>query len=182
MSAVPWEQRPEVRKGNIGENIVDEFLKAKRVIPYRPVYDGAHPFDRLCATADKKTIFIADIKTKPARTYFPDSGFNLSNYGDYTYITKKYGLRIFIFFVDEDAREVYGNWLEELEQPIQIEHKGRVLSYPIRERGIIFFPKANMRHIAQVDYTRAKELMDLSTRNYEYSNNPNQMDLYKKPA
>jgi hypothetical protein len=60
LSVLPWAERPAVKKGELGESIVDDFLRGKRVIPYRPHYDGAHPFDRLCATADKRNVFIRD--------------------------------------------------------------------------------------------------------------------------
>jgi len=169
--SVPWAERKEVRKGNLGESIVDEFLKAKQVIPYKPDYDGAHPFDRLCATADKKTIFVADIKTKAQRERYSDTGIDLSHYGDYTHIQVKYGLRVFIFFVDEKVRQVYGNWLAELERPyIGATRDGkRTVSYPLRQGGIIYFPLVHMQPISQVDYERAQELMALSTRSYAYS-------------
>jgi len=169
MNGMPWAERPQVKKGNIGESIVDEFLKGKRVIPYRPDYDGAHPFDRLCATSDKKTIFVADIKTKAQREYYADTGINLSHYGDYKHIEAKYSLRVFLFFVDEKVRQIYGNWLSELERPAEFPSRnGKVVSYPLKQGGIIFFPLAHMQPIAEVDYERAKEMMDLSRRNYEY--------------
>jgi len=167
---LPWDERKEVRKGTLGESIVDEFLRAKHVIPYRPDYDGAHPFDRLCATADKKTIFVADIKTKAQRERYADTGIDLSHYGDYTHIQRKYGLRVFLFFVDEKVRQVYGNWLSELEEPyIGTTRDGkRAVSYPLRQGEIIYFPLVLMKPISTVDYARAKELMALSTRSYEY--------------
>lgn len=171
-SALPWAERPEVKKGNVGELIVDDFLRGKRVIPYRPDYDGAHPFDRLCATADKKTIFVADIKTKAQRERYADTGIDLSHYGDYKHIEGKYGLRVFIFFVDEKVRQIYGNWLGELERSvITPDRKGqRDVSYPLVDRGIIYFPIINMRPVSDITLEKARELMALSTRSYEYGN------------
>lgn len=165
---LPWAERTTVKKGDLGESIVDEFLRGKRVIPYKPTFGGAHPFDRLCATADKKTIFIADVKTKPARLRFPDTGINIRHYDDYKFIAKKYGLRIFIFFVDEVAQEVYGNWLEKLEAPASVKHRGETLEYPMRDRGIIYFPRSSMERIAAIELEQAKRLMELSTRNEKY--------------
>lgn len=168
-SALPWADRPEVKKGNVGEALVDDFLRGKRVIPYRPDYDGAHPFDRLCATADKKTIFVADIKTKAQRERYADTGIDLAHYGDYKHIEAKYGLRVFLFFVDEKVRQIYGNWLNILEQPAELpSRQGRPVSYPLRDRGIIYFPLAHMQPISDVTLEKARELMALSTRSYEY--------------
>jgi len=167
--ALPWEDRPQVRKGVLGEAIVDEFLKAKQVIPYRPDFNGAHPFDRLCATADKQTIFVADIKAKAQREYYADTGIDIAHYGDYKFIEGKYGLRVFLFFVDEKIAEIYGNWLRELERPAQFaDRRGRPVSYPLKQGGIIYFPLAHMQPISNLDYERAMALIQLSSRNYEY--------------
>jgi hypothetical protein len=163
-----WADRPSVKKGDLGESIVDEFLRGKRVIPYKPSYNGAHPFDRLCATADKKNVFIADIKTKPSRLYFPDTGINLKHYHEYRHISNKYGLRIFLFFVDEARKQVYGNWLSKLDEPRTVSHNGRLISYPLRGRGIIYFPLLNMQQIANIESEQAQRLVELSTRSEKY--------------
>jgi hypothetical protein len=167
-SALPWAERPQVRKGDVGELLVDDFLRGKKVIPYRPDYDGAHPFDRLCATADKKTIFVADIKTKARREFYADTGINLNHYGDYKHIETKYRLRVFLFFVDEKLGEIYGNWLTELEQPVTLANNGKLISYPLKQGGILYFPLAHMQPISPITLEKAKELMALSTRSYEY--------------
>jgi hypothetical protein len=160
---------PQAQKGALGEEIVDDFLRGKMVIPYRPHFDGAHPFDRLCATADKRTVFIADVKCKPQRKFFPDTGINLKNYHEYKFIQGKYGLRIFIFFVDESERKVYGNWIDQLEaDTIVVLQSGKRIKYPLRGGKIIYFPRQNMRDIAAVDDARALKLKQLSTRNEAY--------------
>jgi hypothetical protein len=169
LSVLPWAERPAVKKGELGESIVDDFLRGKRVIPYRPHYDGAHPFDRLCATADKRNVFIADIKAKPRRKFFPDTGINLKHYHEYKHISQKHGLRIFLFFVDESERRVYGNWLHVLEKPtVVVRDDGRRISYPLRGQGIIYFPLDNMQHVAEIDSEQAQKLKDLSSRNEKY--------------
>lgn len=168
-SALPWAERPEVKKGDVGEALVDDFLRGKQVIPYRPDYDGPHPFDRLCATADKRSIFVADIKTKAQRERYADTGIDLAHYGDYKHIETKYSLRVFLFFVDEKVRQIYGNWLHELEKPVTLpSRQGRPVSYPLRDRGIIYFPLAHMQPISAITLEKARELMALSTRSYEY--------------
>lgn len=167
-SALPWADRPEVKKGDLGEVLVDEFLRGKRIIPYRPDYDGAHPFDRLCATANKKTVFIADIKTKARRKHYSDTGFDATHYADYKFIEAKYGLRVFIFFVDEERAEIYGNWLSILETPTQLPHGNRTIEYPWRQGSIVYFPLVLMQPIAPITFEHAKELMSLSRRSYDY--------------
>lgn len=163
-----WADRKTVKKGDVGEALVDDFLRGKHVIPYKPDYDGAHPFDRLCATVDKRSIFIADIKTKARREFYADTGIDVRHYREYKHVENKYKLRIFIFFVDEKLREVYGNWLTVLERPLELSVGSKIFNYPLTQKNIIYFPLVHMQPISTITLEKAKELMALSTRNYEY--------------
>lgn len=112
-----WQERKSVIKGNIGEGIVDDYLISKGIIPYAPKSEGAHPFDRLCATRDKRRIFIAETKSKASRNKYPDTGFPVRNYHDYMHVQETYGIDIWCFWVDEGHRMIYGNKLNQLIQP-----------------------------------------------------------------
>jgi hypothetical protein len=163
-----WEERTEVQKGNLGEAIIDNYLRNKNLIPYVAVFDGAHPFDRLVASANKKSIYIAEIKTKARRTYYPDTGINYRNYCQYKHIAKKYGIKIFVFFVDEWAKGIYGNILENLEEPKEVIYKTKKLNYPLRQGEIIYFPLCNTKNISSFNEADAEKLKGLAKRNYDY--------------
>jgi len=165
-----FQELTTTKKGNLGEYIVDKYLLGKNIIPYIPHPDNntAHPFDRLCASRDKKNVFIAEVKTKASRNYYPDTGFDLRSYKQYKFIENKYGVEIWIFFVDENINKVYGNKLSKLETPIEIIHKGKTLKYPLTQNNIIFFPLEYMINICDIDEKISQELKNLSTRNYEY--------------
>lgn len=167
-----WRDRQEVQKGDLGEAIVDDYLESKGVIPYRPQADKAHPFDRLCASSDKRTIFIAEVKTKAARTHYPDTGMNISHYNDYQNIRNKYGLDVWLFFVDEYRGEVYGNKLSELSKQRNVIHNRRLLVYPLIEkrRGveIVYFPLEAMKPICVIDDEIRDQLVCMSNRSYAY--------------
>ena len=70
-----FDELPGTQKGRIGEIEVDKYLSSIGIIPYAPILSKAHPFDRLCASADKKKLFVAECKAKAARTYYPDTGY-----------------------------------------------------------------------------------------------------------
>jgi len=159
-----WNSRKSVKKGDIGESLVDAFLLAKGCIPYAPQADKAHPFDRLCATGDKKTIFIAEVKTKARRTKYPDTGIDSTAIAGYSDIQEKHRLRVFIFFVDEGEGRIYGNWLNDLRQQIQVIHNGKELSYPMTSFGIVYFPMEVMRDICELKAEVITELRALSSR------------------
>ncbi len=171
--SIKWEDRITVIKGDTGEKIVTEYLIKRGYIPYSPEPVGAHPFDRLCATPDKKHIFVAEIKSKPARTHYPDTGINISHYRDYENIQRAHNLVVFLFFVDEVSKQIYGNKLSTLVAPREIRHHGQTLKYPLQHNGIIYFPLEAMKLVGTLTDEQSEVLESLSTRNKAYivSNN-----------
>lgn len=162
-----WERKKSVQKGNIGEDIVRSFLESKGFVVYTPVSDGAHPFDMLCVK-QKRMCIAAEVKTKAARTYYPDTGFNISTYEDYIAFSKKHNMDIFIFFVDENCKKIYGNWLRILDKETKITHNGKELLYPMNQNGQRYFPINKMRVISEITDIESSKLKELSSRNYEY--------------
>lgn len=166
-----WQAKRSVRLGNLGEQIVDQYLAQKGVIPYAPAVEGAHPFDRLCAY--KKTrIFIAETKTKPRRMKYPDTGISLKHYAEYKQIEQAHSLDVWLFFVDSDQAQVYGGKLKDLEIPICVRHNGALLAYPMTYGGefsaTIYFPLCNMKAIASLTEEQVERLKGLSGRARKY--------------
>lgn len=168
-----FNQLATTRKGYIGEEEVDKYLLSRGIIPYAPMAEKAHPFDRLCATADKTKIFIAECKAKASRTFYPDTGINVTSYQEYKYITNTYGIDVWLFFVDENVRRIYGNLLTKLEEPRIITVRNKTIRYPLTQnsiygKAIIYFPIAAMLNVCEITTEVADELKRLSTRNYGY--------------
>jgi len=164
MNQPNWQQKLTVKKGNLGEEIISRFLERKGYVIYSPeTKDKAHAFDRL-AIKDKEQIIIAEIKTKARRNKYADTGIDKRNYDQYVKIQNKYNIPVFIFFVDEMLKKIYGNWLSKLIIPIIIEGK----QYPLILNNIIYFPLVNMIGIAELSEQQITELKKLSNRNYEY--------------
>jgi len=159
-----WQSKPQVKKGNLGEMIVDGYLIERGYIPYSPAEIGSHAFDRL-AVKDKKDIVIAEVKTKARLNKFNATGFNIEHYKDYKLISNKYNIPIFVFFVDEMLKRVYGNFLSELDKTIVDD-----LEYPNTNKikGIILFSLKSMRFIKDLTDNEITELKRLSNRNYDY--------------
>ena len=166
-----WGSKVTVQKGDIGEAVVDNYLISKGFIPYHPNADGAHPFDRLVASRDKRTIFIADTKSKPARKYYPDTGIDVRHYEQYKFIQDKYHINVFIFFVDEDSGTIYGNVLSKLDEP-KTEFNPKTVGwvgYPLVQGGIRYFPLSAMEQIGKIPEDELLKLRKLSTRNMAYT-------------
>ena len=157
-----WEDKTTVKKGNIGERLVLKFLEEKGFIVYEPITKSAHGFDKL-AVKDKKVAIIAEVKTKSRMNKYEATGFNYKHYQEYKLISKKHNLPIFIFFVDEHLKSIYGNWLKLLE----VEKDG----FPLRicNDTIILFSLKNMIEVAKLSDNTCEELKKYSTRNYKYN-------------
>jgi hypothetical protein len=168
-----FSERKTTRKGAFGEAIVDKHMIAKGKIPYRPILDVAHPFDRLFATLDKKTVFIGDTKSKPAREYYPDTGFDVCHWLIYKYAYFHHNLDTYMAFVDEKRCKVYGQFLSILDvrRCIRVQGKGD-LWYPRTEHykagEIRYFPLAIMELVGDLSDEESSQLKNLSTRNPKY--------------
>lgn len=171
-----WQQKQEVIKGNMGEKIIYELLRKKGWIVYKTIMEGGHCFDFL-ATKDRKELLIVEVKTKPKRLKYPDTGFNLRHYNEYKRISEKHNLKVFVAFVDESEGRIYGNYLNELEKPKTITANGKQITYPLiyspygNETGTVYFPVENMVTIASLRNEDIANLKAHSTRNskYDYS-------------
>jgi hypothetical protein len=148
--------------------LVDAHLFSGGIVPYGPLLGKAHPFDRLCASQDKKNLFIVEVKSKARRNYYPDTGVDVRHYEDYMHIKATYAIPVFIYFVDEMLMRVYGGEIGWLSCSRTVAHKGRQLNYPLRQGGIIYFPLEAMTTLCPIEADAAKQLKALSTRAYAY--------------
>ena len=166
------------KKGIFGEHLFDEYIKSKgTIVSYKPMQEGKHPFDRLMASKDKKRLFVVDVKTVSARKKYPDTGISINHYKEYLYIQKKYGVPVWLVFVDSLNSSVYGNTLKELCKEVTINHNGKTLHYPIVDSGkssfsavggaIIYFPLIHMKEIGEIPKESAEKLEGLSNYGYK---------------
>jgi hypothetical protein len=162
-----WEDKTEVKKGNLGEQIVREYLENKGWIIYKSITPKAHAFDYL-AVKEKKTIAICEVKTKARLNKYNATGFNLKHYNEYLHILNNYNIDIFIFFIDEHPKEerIYGNFLSVLKEKRIFDN----IEYPNIDivKDIVLFPLSIMRDIRKLTEKECNELRILSTRNYNY--------------
>jgi len=174
-----FEETVMFKKGHLGEFLVDcKILQAGKFIPYAPVGGRAHPFDRLCASKNKKNLMVVEVKTISTRAKvpygYPDTGISIKHYEDYLHVQEKYNIPVFLVFVDSHLKEIYGNKLDELKKETSVIHRGKTLSYPRIESNftavggkIIYFPLINMTHIYKLTEEEAGDLERFSNYGYE---------------
>lgn len=187
-----FKEKVEVKKGDYGEDIVDKYFTKRGYVPYKPDADQPHPFDRIYASKDKTKLIIVEVKSKAKRKKYPDTGINISVYDGYLQIMKDYRLHMFIAFVDEEAGEVYGGFIGEIDKDHVVEHeypsglkvKGKVfmdkntLQYPMRWGEIIYFPCELMRHVAYLNSEDITILRALTTKSECYLPTAEQLSLF----
>jgi hypothetical protein len=168
-----WQKKDTVKKGNIGESIVDEYLKSKGFEVYEPITSNAHGFDRLVSKG-KDSFMVVEVKTKAKRNYYPDTGIDYRHYLEYRHISNKHNLPVWIFFVDEMERKVYAGLLSEMEINNCYNYNGKLLSYPKVEgdsRKIIYFYQPNLKHIKDLTNNEVEQIKSYSTRKHTYLKN-----------
>jgi Holliday junction resolvase len=162
-----WEKRMKVQKGDIGEILINRFLQAKGYATYSPTQADAHIIDLIAYKNGKMMAF--DIKTKARRNNYADTGIDFSHFKKYQELNNK--IPVFLFFVDEELKEVYGNTLSNLIKSEVVMNK----TYPSIEEynngkcQIIYFPLKSMkRNIINLTDAECNAIKNLHKRNYNY--------------
>lgn len=176
------------KKGALAEELVRQILLADNLLPYAPPQEaGAHPVDFMVVDKNCVTrIFFADVKCKAARTNYPDTGIDARHYNKYTFLSRREGKDVYLFFVDDGSGEVYGNFLSVLDQDRWVEHDHRMLQYPRQEPGrtgtIIYFPLVSMSHIAWLEPENVKKLQAHGSSEFVCDHSPQAvLDLAVQP-
>lgn len=163
-----WNEQIEVKKGDLGEELVKKYLEAKKQTVYSTSTDQGHPVDMICASQDKSNMYMVEVKAKARRKYYPDTGFDLSVYNEYKALQIQRNLTLYVFFVDEEAGKIYGGSLDDISKPTQITHRGHVLEYPLCNKGIMYFPVDNMITVDSIPKDIRGRLQKLTTKNDIY--------------
>lgn len=143
-------------KGEIGEQIVTEFLEKKGWIVYRPyTKDKAHYFDMLCTLNKEKTIAI-DVKTKARLNKWNAQGINIKSYNEYVNFVKKTSVPFYLIFVDDKTGKVHLADIIKLENPI----------YP--NTKIIAWNLDSMKYLFTIGKEDIIRLSKYDQRNYKF--------------
>lgn len=137
------------QKGVIGERIADKLIMAGgKYVPYAPIIETSHPFDRLLVSRDKSRFVILEVKTINRRLIYPDTGISIAHRDGYLNTSNTLNIDVFILFVDALEGEAYGNYIRVLEEKRVIElPNGNTREYPHIEgnftavgKGIVYYP------------------------------------------
>lgn len=164
-----YTQTNTLKKGTIGENYVIPWLEEQGFAVYTTTSKLPHDVD-MYAT-NKQFKLIAEVKTKCSRKYYPDTGFDLSDFEHYQTVSREENKLCYVFFADECQCNILGQWLHILAEPTTVTHNGKALMYPrieTNQKGeeIIYFPLEKLKPITDIDEDTCFEIQQLTETNY----------------
>ena len=115
-----WHDLRTVKKGDYGEKLVADYFESRGWVIYNPRTDKAHGFDGYLYK-DGKQIAL-EVKTKPRCLKYPETGFDEYAFQRYKKLSEEKNMPVVIAFVDELEKQIYGNWLSELNKPLKTEN------------------------------------------------------------
>jgi len=152
-----WQDKIQVKKGNIGESYVKLFLEKMGFIVYAPITEGSHKIDFFAHHGDKKNVISIEAKAKKRMAIYEETGFNYNAYLHYLEIQKKHNIPTYIYFIDEFEECIYGQWLEKLGEGI------------IR-KNVIVWNLSKMQFLRWLTKDEIEELKKYTAKdNYDYS-------------
>lgn len=146
-----------LKKGEIGENIVSDYLEKKGWIIYRPfTKDKAHYFDMLCTFNKDKAIAI-DVKTKARLNKWAAQGIDLRHYNQYMNFVEKTNVKFYLIFVDDKTGDVHLADIAKLQDPI----------YPTPY--IIAWKLSDMVYLFKITQSDIDRLSNYDQRSYKFN-------------
>lgn len=146
-----------LKKGELGENIIQEFLEGRGWIVYKPfTKNKAHYFDAL-ATKNKEKAIAIDVKTKARLNNWKAQGINIKSYNEYKKFIDKVNIPFYLIFIDDKCGDVYSAELSKLKNSFN------PTSY------IIAWYLKDMFYLFNIGEDNIKKLSELDQRSYNYN-------------
>jgi hypothetical protein len=150
-----FEDKPQYKKGTLGEEIVKSMFREKGWMIYSPEKNGPHYFDIL-ATWNKEKVIAIDVKTKARLNIKPATGIDLKHYKDYQRFSSTHNIDFYLFFIDDKNGDIHYQEIKQLKDPFIIKEK------------IICWPLDCMNFYGRLTQQQIAELSRFDTRSYTY--------------
>jgi hypothetical protein len=145
-----------VDKGDIGEEIIKEYLEKKGYTVYKhSTQDKPHWIDAFAAKGKEK-LMAYDVKTKARFNKWPAQGINKSSHEEYKKLAEQFGVPFFLFFVDDKNGNVHAANLEKLSEGF--EPNDYLIAWELKEMNYLF----------NIGEERIEQISKLDQRNYDY--------------
>lgn len=133
-----WNDKPETKLGNYGENLIKKELENRGFSVYSPEFTDttAHPIDGIAFGTDYSCLYF-ECKTKEKLTIYNCTGINTKNLDTYIELSKKHDMKLYVFFIDSSIGKILYGEINDL----MVEYESD-LSYPCTTlaHGITMLP------------------------------------------
>jgi hypothetical protein len=152
------EFKKALKKGYLGEKIIQEYLEKKGWIVYFPyTKNKAHYFDIL-ATKNKEKAIAVDVKTKARLNLWPATGINIKSYNEYLNFIKKTNIQFYLIFIDDKSGETHCANLKKLKTCENIRPTNKIIAWYLKD----------MKYLFTIKKEKIIELSKYDQRNYPY--------------
>jgi hypothetical protein len=146
-----------LKKGEIGEKIIQEYLENLGWIVYFPfTKNKAHYFD-LIATKNKEKAVAIDVKTKAKFNTWNAQGINVKSFNEYSEFIRKINIPFYLIFINDKDGDVHLAELANLKNEF----------YPTSY--IIAWPLSEMKLMFNIGKEKIEELSQYDQRTHQYN-------------
>jgi hypothetical protein len=160
-----WNDKVQVKKGDIGEEIIDTLLIDEGYHIFASLINGPHLFDRYAFNLEKNKHFYFDVKTKARLNNWEAQGIDEKHYLKYLQAADKLNISFYIFFIDENNGEVHSADIKKL--------KEKLFYIPMKKTNhdkIVAWNLKDMKYIGKInDVNILNKLKNYNSRNYRIS-------------
>ena len=108
-----WNERNKVKIGDIGEDMIKDYLEKKGYIIYKPISNCSHPID-IISFNNTDSMSFNEVKVKPRRWRYNDTGVDLRSWRRYVKLINEYKTNLNIYFIDEYENCIYSIFLNDI--------------------------------------------------------------------
>lgn len=145
-----------MKKGEMGEAIMRQYLESKGWVVYFPfTKDRAHYFDML-ATLNKEKVIAVDVKTKARFNKWDAQGIDKRSYAQYVAFVNSTNVQFFLVFIDDKTGDVHAANIMQLKREF----------YPTRY--LIAWPIEQMKFLFNIGEENIRMLSEFDQRAYEF--------------
>lgn len=105
---IEFNERIETMIGYVGEEMIKEIFENNGCVVYTTRTKKSHPVDLIVFDGKDDKMIYVEIKTKPRRCFYEDTGINLKScWKRYNRLINRFKVNLFIYFIDEFEECIY---------------------------------------------------------------------------
>lgn len=145
-----------LKKGQIGERIIWEFLEDRGWIVYKPYTENKPHYFDIIATRNKEKVIAIDVKTKARFNKWAAQGININHYEQYLHFVKTTNVPFYLVFIDDKIGDVHVADITKLKNGFN------------PNKNVIAWSLDQMHFLFKIDHETIENLSKYDQRNYKF--------------